>query len=553
MLLPKPWPEYTALVGSDASASGSLTHDQDEWMALAAPHLDSPATRSGDDELNPPVEFGRYQLMRRLGHGGFATVFLALEASAAGKPREVVVKRLHEHLALDERSREAFLDEARLAIGLNHPNIVTALDFGSIEGRPFLAMEYLIGADLDRVLERLRTQNQRLKPELAMEIAANMLEGLAYLHERRDPSGRPAPIVHRDVSPHNAFVTDRGVLKLLDFGIAKARVRAVETTTGVVKGKFAYMSPEQANGEPVEPSADVWSMGVVLWEMLAGQRLFEASSTFSTLASAMLGPIPRLDKIADVPESVALVVEKALERAPSARYQNARELAVALRNATPYAPSDSAQVASLVQGLFGDALTRAREDSVRRVVKATQLGTSRRGTLWPWALAGSVGALAFAIFALRPDVHEPGKGAEISTSPARSLEPPPTALPSAPPQAEAPRVAPEPVAPEPVETPAPAAPSTSEHAAGKSPRKASAPAGTGHLTLVTEPWSQVSLEGKQLGTTPLVNLALPAGRHELMLKNPSTGEQKTLMIDIAPGQTLQRRVVLGTGEKNERQ
>jgi serine/threonine protein kinase len=332
-------------------------------MALAAPPLTAP-TKSADGELDPPLEFGRYQLSRRLGHGGFATVFLALEASASGKAREVVVKRLHEHLALDERSREAFLDEARLAIGLSHPNIVTALDFGSIEGRPFLAMEYMLGADLDRVLERLRAQGQKLKPELAVQIALDLLEGLAYLHERRDPSGRPAPIVHRDVSPHNAFVTHDGVVKLLDFGIAKARARAVETTTGVVKGKFAYMSPEQANGEPVEPSADVWSLAVVLWEMLAGQRLFEASSAFSTLASSMLASIPRLDKVCDVPESLARVVEQALERSPASRFQNAREFATALRAASPYAQSDRTQVAGLVQGLFGEALIRAREESV---------------------------------------------------------------------------------------------------------------------------------------------------------------------------------------------
>jgi serine/threonine-protein kinase len=288
-------------------------------------------------------------------------------------------------------------------------------------------------------------------------------------------------------------------------------------------------------------------MGVVLWEMLAGQRLFEASSTFSTLASAMLGPIPRLDKIADVPESVALVVEKALERTPAARYQNARELAVALKNAAPYPASDTGQVAGLVQGLFGDVLTRAREDSVRRVVKATHLVRPPHATLWPWALACGVGALAFAMFALKPELPAPGRGAETNTSPARSLEPAPPSAPVAP-SAQAPSVTPEPA----VEAPAPMAPST-EQAAGKTVRKASAPAGTGHLTLVTEPWSQVSLEGRQLGTTPLVNLALPAGHHKLTLKNPSTGEQKTLMIDIAPGQTLQRRVVLGTSEDHERQ
>ena len=521
-------------------------------MALAAPHLASPPTKSTEDELDPPLEFGRYQLTRRLGHGGFATVFLALEASAAGKPREVVIKRLHEHLALDERSREAFLDEARLAIGLSHPNIVSALDFGSIDGRPFLAMEYLLGADLDRLLDCLRTKNQRLRPDLAMQIASDVLEALAYLHERRDPSGRPSPIVHRDVSPHNAFVTDQGVVKLLDFGIAKARVRAIETTTGVVKGKFAYMSPEQANGEHVEPSADVWSAGVVLWEMLAGQRLFEASSAFSTLASSMLGPVPRLDKVADVPESVALVVQKALERSPAARFQNAREMGNALREASPYGVGDRAQVKELVQGLFGELLHRAREESVRRVVRATHKTRPRGHSLWPWVVPGSVGALALGLIVLGSHFGDRDVRPETSTGPAHSAE-------KVPPRE--PRLADTPGAPTHDQAVAPAEPPVQATPNAEPPRRgpartpakpgresAAQPVGTGHLTLVSEPWSQVSLEGKQLGTTPLINLTLPAGRHTLTLRNPSTGEQKTLVIEMAPGQTLQRRVVLGADD-----
>lgn len=517
-------------------------------MALAA--LQVVPTQSSDELLDPPIPFGRYQLIRRLGHGGFAAVYLALEASASGKPRAVVVKRLHEHLSLDARSREAFLDEARLVLGLNHPNIVTALDFGSIEGRPFLAMEYLVGADLDRVVERLRTQNERLKPELVMQIGSDVLEGLAYLHERRDASGRPAPIVHRDISPHNVFVTEAGTVKLLDFGIAKARARAIETTTGVVKGKFAYMSPEQAHGEPVEPAADVWSAGVLLWEMFAGQRLFEASSAFSTLASSMTAPIPRLDTVADVPERLASVIEKALSRAPEQRFQNARELLIALREASPYPEGDRGQVAALVQGLFGDVLTRAREESERRLIQNAPSREERSARLL-WAISGS--ALALSVSAALVAIYLPSKQVppETNANGARPAQRENMASAEAPMEkAPAPPVPKE--APAPDEKPGQTAPSE-----GSLPEERSAPpraakkerardeVRTGYLSLVSEPWSEVSLGTKHLGTTPLVRLELPVGRHTLTLRNPPSGRETKLVIDIKPGETLQRRVTLG--------
>jgi tRNA A-37 threonylcarbamoyl transferase component Bud32 len=497
-------------------------------MAAAAPQLT--ATTSTEDELDPPLPFGRYQLSRRLGHGGFATVFVALEASAMGEPREVVLKRLHEHLSLDERSREAFLDEARLAISLRHPNIVNALDFGAIEGRPFLAMEYLLGADLDRVLERLRSQAERMNRDLALQIASDALEGLAYLHERRDAHGRPAPVVHRDVSPHNLFVTQSGVVKLLDFGIAKARARAIETTTGVIKGKFAYMSPEQANGEAVDPSADVWSMGVVLWEMLAGQRLFEASSAFSTLASSMLGPIPRLDKAAGVPTELANVVEKALARAPADRYQSARELHVALRGAWKSEPVDRTQVAALVEGLFGEALGRAREESQQRRIRTfngTPKPSRQRIPAWLFALGIS---LASAVVVVLVQQQLAGSR-DVERGAASAASEPARAAPPVTPVAPAPQLAPAPPAPAEV---APSAPV----------KKPAAVVGSGRLTLVTVPWSHVELKGRRIGTTPLVNVSLPAGKQRLVLTNPDTGARRTLDVVIESGKTVEQRVSL---------
>jgi tRNA A-37 threonylcarbamoyl transferase component Bud32 len=477
----------------------------------------------------------RYRITGLLGKGGMGHVYDAVHVAL---DQRVAVKVLHPRYAYEERFRERFLQEARAASKIRHPNVVEIKDFGETpDGSVYFAMEYLGGHDVGAELQR----HDKLPWARTRSILLQAASALHAAHIKR--------IIHRDIKPGNCFLIEddtegrTDVVKLLDFGIAKARARAVETTTGVVKGKFAYMSPEQANGEPVEPSADVWSLAVVLWEMLAGQRLFEASSAFSTLASSMLASIPRLDKVCDVPESLARVVEQALERSPASRFQNAREFATALRAASPYAQSDRTQVAGLVQGLFGEALIRAREESVRRVVRATTITGPRRPSIAPWAVAGSVGALALALFTMQPRLRPAEVQPETTASPARAMKEPERTG----------QVTPEPAAPREL-APAPqvAAPSAQpphRTRAAKSGRaETTSVAGTARLTLVTEPWSEVTSDGKLLGTTPLVKVELPAGKHELTLKNPSTGVSKTLLIELAPGQVLSRRVVLDANE-----
>jgi len=265
----------------------------------------------------------RYKLLARLGQGGMAEVYLAAWEVAPFVHRPVVVKRLHPHFNEDPRLVQMFLDEARLLTQLDHPHIVKTLEAGVIDGRCCIAMEYLEGQPLQRVLRRANELGG-LAPQLAVSIAICVLDGLHYSHETRDAHGQPLEIVHRDVSPQNVFVSNDGQVKVLDFGIAKANSQQGRTATGVVKGKVGYIAPEQARAERVDRRADIWSVGVVLWEALTGTRLFKAETDAATLGMTLQGQIPSASsRRAGIPEELEGVLQRALQRDRGQRYQTA--------------------------------------------------------------------------------------------------------------------------------------------------------------------------------------------------------------------------------------
>ncbi|HEY0464429.1 MAG TPA: serine/threonine-protein kinase, partial [Polyangiaceae bacterium] len=274
----------------------------------------------------------RYKLLARLGQGGMAEVYLAAWEVAPFVHRPVVIKRLHPHFNEDPRLVEMFLDEARLLTQLDHPHIVKTLEAGIIDGRCCIAMEYLEGQPLQRVLRRANERGGLL-PQIAVSIAISVLDGLHYSHEIKDARGLPLEIVHRDVSPQNVFVSNEGQVKVLDFGIAKANSQEGHTATGIVKGKVGYIAPEQARAEHVDRRADVWSAGVVLWESLTGARLFKAETDAATLGLTLQGQIPRAgSRRLDVPEELESVLMRALQRDPSLRYQTAGAMRKDLEN-----------------------------------------------------------------------------------------------------------------------------------------------------------------------------------------------------------------------------
>jgi serine/threonine protein kinase len=279
-----------------------------------------------------PHRFGQYTLTARLGRGGMADVYRARREGAAGFERTVVVKKILGSHNEDPQFVEMFINEAKIAARLTHPNIVQVYELGEQDGEFFIVMEYVKGQDLLRLLRTLakgKPENPAIPPLVAAYIARETARGLSHAHEHTDENGQPKPIVHRDVSPQNIMLSYDGQVKLVDFGIAKALdTMKEETRTGALKGKFAYMAPEQIGGQSPGPQSDVFSTGVVLHEMLTGRRLFKGGSDYETLQKVQNMPVPPPSTInkAVSPELDAIVLQ-ALERDKKLRFARAGHMA----------------------------------------------------------------------------------------------------------------------------------------------------------------------------------------------------------------------------------
>jgi serine/threonine-protein kinase len=273
----------------------------------------------------------KYRVIKRLEAGGMAEVYLGEAVSVQGFKKKVAIKRVLPHLAQNESFIEMFLDEARLSARLNHTNIVSVFDISKREDTYLLIMEFVDGVNLKRIMESLTKRGQRMKLGEAIFLCIEACRGLSYAHDLHDENGKPLGIVHRDISPPNIMVTRRGEVKLADFGLAKASTQIQTTDPGVVKGKFSYLSPEAANGQEVDARADIFAIGIVLWEMLAGKRLFWGENDYATVKLIQKANIPRLAPLnREVDEAFEEVLVRALTRDPKARYQTAREFGDAL-------------------------------------------------------------------------------------------------------------------------------------------------------------------------------------------------------------------------------
>ncbi len=404
----------------------------------------------------------RYELLGELATGGMATVYLGRQHGPLGFTRTVAIKSMHPQFAKDEAFRAMFLDEATLTARIKHPNVVPTLDVVVAESKLLLVMEFIDGASLSTILRNAREKKAPLSPALCVTILSDVLAGLHAAHELEGDDGRPLGVVHRDVSPHNIHVGTDGLARVLDFGIAKAAGRRHHTRTGEVKGKLAYMAPEQLFGEAVDRRADVYAAGVVLWEALTGRRLFDASNEGALVRQVTEGHIDPPSLLSDepVPEALDRVVLKALGKTPEERWATAEDMARALADAI--APAPRSAIKSVVTTFGGEqAQARARiksgatptpgmlEPEARAVldVLTQQVHVARTepppppprasqrilgvAALLAIALAGVIGT---AIVLVRPakavSAHEPP--ASSSAAMAASAAPPP---PSPPPSA----------------------------------------------------------------------------------------------------------------------
>jgi eukaryotic-like serine/threonine-protein kinase len=318
----------------------------------------------------PITALGRFEIVGHLATGGMAEILLARAGGPSGFERVAVLKRVLPHLAREPRFVQMFLDEARIAALIRHPNVVQIQELVHERDQLYIVMEYLEGESVAGLLRRLLVQQQSLSPALAAHLIAEACSGLHAAHELVDNAGQTLGVVHRDVSPQNIFVTYGGAVKVLDFGIAVARDRLSKTETGQLKGKFEYMAPEQCRGKPLDRRADVFALGAVLYECSLRRRLFKRENQLLTLKAITAEAIPAPTAIdPSYPAELERVVLRALARSRSERYQSAaelrRDLIAVSRGLEPQLVGDDA-LRSLMQGLFADRI-QSKRDMLRRV------------------------------------------------------------------------------------------------------------------------------------------------------------------------------------------
>ncbi|MFN2546856.1 MAG: protein kinase [Myxococcales bacterium] len=520
---------------------------------------------------------GKYKLVKLIASGGMAEVYLARQAGAAGFEKLVCLKRILPHLARDKQFVEMFLNEARLAARLDHPNIVSIFDLGEANGNYFIAMEFIDGPSLRAIHKLAAERGEHLPIPEICKIVSMAAGGLQYAHDLTDTNGKPLGLVHRDISPDNVLVHRNGSAKVVDYGIAKAANSSSQTRTGTLKGKVAYMPPEQLRGEGLDRRTDVFALGVVLYELLAGKRPWEGTSEVALIGKIMTeDPQPLGELRPDAPRELIDIVDKALAKDRAQRYQSCHELQADLeslvvgmgqtitpsrvsdfvkaysappQSAASLAEQSSAEIQQIENEMNGTgaapALVKGRGQGVA--------GRDSRTTVMPPPAAPSAGCgalygvLAFLVIAVGGGAggywfffhqDEPSQ-APVQVERAAVVDPP------APKPAEP--------APKPAETPAPVAP-PEKPAEAKPPEPKPRPRrvaqvepppapvvivkeppkpvvvpeqpkqtviAKGELVLLVRPWAKVEVDGREVGVTPLNEpLMLAAGDHKVRLINP---------------------------------
>lgn len=488
------------------------------------------------------LRIGQYVLVRELARGGMGEIWLARQTGAAGFDRLVVLKRVIQSNDDDPANLTMFLDEARIASQLHHPNIVQIFELQNLGPSVFLVMEYLPGQTVSRLARRTAELGKLLPPGISVTIVAAAARGLGYAHRRKDLDGRAMQIVHRDVSPQNLFVTYDGQVKLLDFGIALAAGRMAKTSTGTLKGKVAYMSPEQALGEPLTGASDVYALGIVLFEALTGTRYYGKADEVGILRQLAMKTPPVLPSSrARIDAELEAIVVRALAPEPAERFSDGQVFFEALDGWLRTHPVATGALESAMSAVFSDELRTLVE--VHRLASLTPASASnsmphapgarpppsRRTALGVGALALFIGGAVMVALLSARGVPNPAPEPALVMQP----EPPPIA-----------QLRPDEVDGGAVPTAAEAVAAVELVDAGlERPRGVRAPvATTGRLTLDTEPWTGVFLGKRKLGDTPLIDFTLPAGSHRLRLVNAEEHLDTIIEVTIKPRETTEKRL-----------
>ncbi len=373
-------------------------------------------------QAQPERVFGRYALFDEIAAGGMATVHLGRLIGPVGFSKTVAIKRLHPHLARDPEFVSMFLDEARLAARIQHPNVVATLDVVAIDGEVFLVLDYVQGESLSRLLKASRAEGRISDARVVSSVLVNALHGLHAAHEATDEHARPLGIVHRDVSPQNLLVGVDGVARVLDFGVAKASGRLQSTRDGQLKGKLAYMAPEQVRGDAVDRRTDIYSASVVLWEGLTGRRLVQTSNEAQVLADVLAGGFPPPSAVAPhLPKHIDAIVMKGLSANPNDRFNTARQMGIELERALGVA-------SPLVVGEWVQAI--AQHALEMRAARVREMESTSAVHMVP-ASGGAGNAMAVRPPPAREPREHTGSGISYITSPSLITSPSQVSQPSA--------------------------------------------------------------------------------------------------------------------------
>jgi serine/threonine protein kinase len=526
-----------------------------------------------------PVSFGKYELVSRLAAGGMAEIFLARTKSIQGFEKYLVIKRILQHRTQDPEFVRMFLDEARVAATLDHPNIVQIYDVGHVDNEYFIAMEYLRGHNLIEIV-RAGAKLGYAKPPLEHVVSTltQVCAGLHYAHEKRDFEGRSLEIVHRDVTPQNVVVSFDGSVKVVDFGIAKAATREVETLAGTLKGKIGYMSPEQCRGGNVDRRSDIFAVGIILFELTTGKRLYHERSDFDTLKKIIEGPVPSpRDLLPFYPAFLNAIVVRCLQKNPDDRYQTARDLhadldAFARDNQlvtgtvplsqymeriyadelATHKSADAAAMATAAQvTMSGSSASYLGESSRRSAPIATPLAEARRQHLMRLLMQAAIAVLLVLLGG--GVVWWQTRGS--ATPPVVAAPTPTTAVPAAQPVTPATAVgavkttAPAPGAPAVAAAPLVAS-SPPPNMQPARPKPLAKP-GDAHITFASEPRCELLVDGVPYGATPVIDIAVPAGKHTIVLLNSAAGVRESKKVALREGELWTRSFSFEGGKVNE--
>ncbi len=528
---------------------------------------------------------GKYRLDTRLGGGGMAEVFLGSMVGAEGFSRRVAIKRVLPGFSDNPQFSKMFVDEAQISAQLQHPNIVSVLDFDrDAENRLFLVMELVEGRDLDALVS-----SGLLPVPLVIFLITEVLRGLGHAHDLPVSTGTLRGIIHRDVSPHNVLLSWDGAVKVSDFGIAKAREASAATASVLIKGKPAYMSPEQANGEALDGRSDLFAVGVMLWEMLCGRRLFIGEDTRSTLAAVLFGQVPRPRSIrGDVPKDVERVVMKMLERDIQARYPTAEAAVSDLLDCTDspktgrellmktlaerfpeHAPvrgsvmrSRSGQpsgtpggYASLPpssstlgdgraanQGVAAMPSLGAGRNAITNTIGANPHSLRRSGTRTAVMIAAGLASAVLAFLVVlaitkkpKPKLADAGSGSALvaNVKPATEID---AGMPDAPPVISR-DAAVAPMSPD-AGVPQVAASNSQKDATSTRPsHPATDKKPSGKIYVTAMPTLTIAVDGRKYGDSPMT-ISVPAGKHSVRLTNEDTGYKETVQVVVEPDKTV---------------